>query len=172
MRFLAAVMFMGLALRSLGGPFDPENVLVEGYTLIRPAKWLWEAPREKSLSLCRFTIPGKSETAVTDVSFYYVNGVQSEIRERVMKNFDKKATFSESSVAVGKTNLTYVRVRGTTTARKPALLPDYELVGVMLLSKEKNQWFFARLFGPHAEVQLAEADFKKMIEHSLQEAAD
>ncbi|MDB6024304.1 MAG: hypothetical protein JWM68_527 [Verrucomicrobiales bacterium] len=162
-------MVIGLALSSLS---DPENVLVEGYTLVRPAKWLWEPAGEKSMSLCRFTIPGKSEKPLTDVSFFYVNGVQSEIQERVMKNFAKDAKFSESSVAIAKTNLTYVRVRGTTTARKPALLPDYELVGVMLLSKARNQWFFARIFGPHAEVQLAEVDFKKMIEHSLEEAAD
>ncbi len=171
MRWLLAFVCLGIGWQSFAQPANPENILLEGYTFTRPSNWQWEAPGAKSASLSRFVIPGKDGKILTDVGFFYVNGVQEDLKKRVIGNFDKGAVFSESSIAVGKTNLIYVRVYGTATVRKSGPLFNYELVGTMLPSKDKDKWFFARLFGPRAEVHAAEGDFKKMIAQAVEDSS-
>ncbi len=165
------LFLLSLCATSLGAPADPENILVEGYTFVRPSKWTWEAPGERSGAISRFLIPGKNGMTETDVAFFYLNDHQPDIKKRVLGNFDNKAEFSEMTVQLGKTNLTFVRVRGTATIRKPSR-PNYQLFGVMLKSRTQKQYFFARVFGPQAEVQAAEHSFRKMIQQAVEESGE
>jgi hypothetical protein len=164
-----------LALCCLGGSANPNNVLVEGYTFIRPDSWVWEAPSEASNYLNKFNIPGNSEaeSVVTNVGFFHVSPLQSELRTRVLSNFDRYAQLTEITIPVDKGELTYVKVLGTALARgKSPTRPNYELFGVMLPGKAKDKSLFVRLFGPRPEVDVAISDFKKMVEKAVQDGAE
>ncbi len=161
---------LSVLLRINAQPADPENILLEGYTFTRPATWKWEAPRGKSISLNRFVIPAADGKVHTDVGFFYVSGVPEELRTRVLSNFDSSGVFKTESVAAGKTNLIYVRAHGTAIIRKTGPLPNHELLGTMLHSKQTDKWFFVRMLGPRGEIRAAEEDFKNMIKQAIEDA--
>lgn len=163
----SVVLFALVAVAGFAQLAAPENVLIEGYTFARPAAWKWEPTGKDAVTLCRFALPPKNGEVETDVRIYSFTGTTEHLARRVLANFEAGAKLVESSATVSGTNLTYLTISGTTVARKDMPRPNYRLVAIVLPSREQDDSFFLRLFGPRAEVDAATPDFKKMVEEAV-----
>ncbi len=166
-----ALLFCLLATLSAGSVLaDPENILVEGYTFVRPKAWVWQ-PADKSSAVNRFVVPGKTTDTRTDVRFYVFPQTEEQIHDRLLNNFDKGAISKETHVKIGEKRLTYLTVSGKAAQKLKNVPRNTELkaIGVCLPTSSASKQLLVRIYGPVAEVDSATEEFNKMVEVAVEE---
>jgi hypothetical protein len=167
-RVFALICCITLAIGAFASA-NPENVMVEGYTFTRPAKWKWQAPVDTT-TLNRFTIPPTTGDVSADVRFYYMKPGE-ELRQRVIANFQKGSDIQEKSVRIRDHTVTYIIVTGTTVGKAAEKSrSDFRLIATTLIGKESQKAFLSRLYGPRTETDAAQRDFEEMIERAIRDA--
>ncbi|MDB6023966.1 MAG: hypothetical protein JWM68_189 [Verrucomicrobiales bacterium] len=167
MSSLALRLFLLLSLFCSSAHADPENILVEGYTFIRPKNWTWD-PADKGSALNRFTVPGSSPSR-TDVRFYVFPQTEEQIRQRLLGNFEQDAVLHETSAAVNDTKLNYVTVSGKASDQVKKTPGKLKVVGACLRTANEKKKLLVRIYGPPDEVDAATDDFKHMVEKAVEE---
>jgi hypothetical protein len=153
---------------------DPENILVDKYTFIRPKPWKWQLSTSKSPALNRFIIPNAEDKQLTDVRFYLLDGPQPDFRKRLLDNFSGDVEKSEQTTRVGDRTLIYFTGVGTvidTVGKKEPPKPDYRYTCTMVPADQPGKHLYIRIAGPRQEVEAAMKDFTQMVERALKDAS-
>ena len=167
---LAVGLFAQEAPRPKPVPFK-----VSAQSFLKPAKWVAQKTSSR-MRAAQFGVPGKDGKVTGECVFFYFGpgqggGAQANLQRWVQQfaSAPKPKTKVEET-KLGETPVAYLFVEGTFMKGPPfggAKVPhkDYGMAAAVLGTKPG--YIFVKLTGPKAVVDVAKADFKKMIESAL-----